>query len=363
MDNNNFIVWDSCGGIAIEHVINEVFRFGVTDVRDKDTLGVYGIGLKRSIFKIGRQITFESDDLSQYFKIIIDLDKWEKSSTWEHEFDEVGESKGVAFTKITITSLNKDIRNEFAKDSFKNELIRRIGKTYYLFIKDKIDIFLNSIYIEPFELKIGFSESIKPAFKSFSIDDVSIKMTAGAHPDYKDAGWYIFCNDRLIIVADRSNLTGWGNRGVPNYHSKFNRFKGFTYINSSDPSKLPWNTSKNGLDTSSPVYKYVLNEMQSMTQQFTSYMSKAYPTEKEETIGKDVLGDLEPVSVSLFKNNQIFKAPEIPKTPLYSTISYKKPKKQIEYLKACLGNKWMSNKDVGERTFEYYREMECQDDE
>jgi len=222
---------------------------------------------------------------------------------------------------------------------------------------------LNKIYIEPFELKIGFSDSIEPAVKSFSIDDVSVKLTAGAHPDYKEPGWYIFCNNRLIIVGDRSDLTGWGNRGVPIYHIKFNRFKGFAHFNSSDLSKLPWNTAKNGLDTSSAVYKKVLDEMQTMTAQFTSYMSKAYPTDKEETIGKDVLGDLGTISTSKLPNNQIFKAPEIPKTPLYSTITYKKPKKQIDQLKTCLGNKWMSNKDVGERTFDYYKEMECQDDE
>ncbi len=361
--SNSFEIWDGCGGIEIDHVIKEVFRFGVVDFKKKDTLGVYGIGLKRSMFKIGRLITFESDNLSNYFKIIIDLNEWENSPEWEHKFAEVSESSGKAFTRISIHSLKEDIRIDFAKDKFRNELIHRISKTYFLFLKDKISIFLNNIYIEPFELKIGFSDSIEPAVKSFSIDDISVKLTAGAHPDYKEPGWYIFCNNRLIIVGDRSSLTGWGNRGVPVYHNKFNRFKGFAYLNSSDPSKLPWNTAKNGIDTSSALYKQVLDEMQTMTQQFTSYMSKAYPTDKEETIGKEIIGDLKTVSISKLVNNQSFKAPEIPKTPLYSTITYKKPKQQIDLLKSCLGNKWMSNKAVGELTFDYYKEMECQDDE
>jgi len=125
MHSNSFEIWDSCGGIKIDHVIKEVFKFGVTDVRDKDTLGVYGIGLKRSMFKIGKIITFESDDLLKYFKIIINLNEWENSPDWKHEFDEVSESTGEAFTRIVIHSLNEDISLDFAKDKFRNELVSR----------------------------------------------------------------------------------------------------------------------------------------------------------------------------------------------------------------------------------------------
>jgi hypothetical protein len=345
IQNNKFEIEDNCGGIEINHVVNEVFRFGVTDVCDKRTLGVYGIGLKRSMFKIGKLITFESDDLSKYFRIKINLREWEISPTWTHEFDEVTKSTGRPFTRISIQEINEDISTEFIKETFKNELIQRISKTYYLFLKDKINIYLNDNYIEPIELKIGFSSNIEPAVNSFSINGVAIKLTAGAHPDYKDPGWYIFCNDRLVIVGDRTNLTGWGNRGVPSYHPKFNRFKGFAYIKSSDPSKLPWNTAKNNLDTSSNVYKIMIEEMQTMTQQFTSYMS------------------METISVSTLDRKQDFKAPSIPITPAFATIRYKKPKKQVDQLKECLGSRWLSNKEVGERTFEYYREMECSDDD
>lgn len=363
LNKDFFEIFDNCGGIEINHVKNEVFRFGISEVRDENTLGVYGIGMKRSMFKIGRHITFESDDLSNYFRVVIDLEEWQTSEAWSHNFDTVEGSKGEPFTKISIESLNDDIKNEFEKDSFKNELSQRISKTYFLFLKDKINIFINNKYIEPLELKIGFSDSISPAVQNFSIDGVSVKLTAGAHPDFRDPGWYIFCNNRLIIVGDRTSLTGWGSRGVPTYHPKYNRFKGFAYINSSDPSKLPWNTSKNGLNTSSIVYKRLLDEMQSMTQQFTSYMSKVYPSEKEETIGKDILGDMTTVSITELKENRTFKAPEIPRSPNFTTISYKKPKKQVDKLKSCLGNRWLSNKKVGERTFDYYLEMECEDDE
>ena len=61
--------------------------------------------------------------------------------------------------------------------------------------------------------------------------------------------------------------------------------------------------------------------------------------------------------------DQSFKAPSIPKAPEVSTIRYKKPKGEVELLKKCMKKWWMSNKELGERTFDYYKEMECKDEE
>lgn len=107
----------------------------------------------------------------------------------------------------------------------------------------------------------------------------------------------------------------------------------------------------------------ILGKMVDMAQQYTRYMSKAYPTEKEETIGKEILGKLQTKSVRDFMQEQNFKAREIPRTPQYTTISYMKSKKDADKLKRCLGNKYMSNKALGEKTFEYYKGMECPDEE
>jgi len=361
---NGFQIWDNCGGIDIVSAKDEVFRFGVRKSNDKHSLGVYGIGLKRSMFKMGQDILFESDDLKNYFRVKIELDNWKKEpEDWTFEFDAMGSSKGVAFTKISIIKLHGDVEAELEPDTFRNELQYRISETYFLFMQEKVDIYMNDKKIEPFELTIGFSKDIEPAHKSFDVNGVSVKLTAGAHPDYENPGWFIFCNNRLIILGERTSLTGWGKRGVPIYHSKFNRFKGFAYIDCEDPAKLPWNTAKNGLDTSSPVYIAILDEMQTMTQQYTTFMSRAYPTEKEETIGKNILGELQTKSVREIKQDQLFKAPKIPVGPKYTTISYLKQQTEVDNLKECMGDKYMYNKQLGERTFEYYKEMECPDDE
>lgn len=363
MAADKFEIRDNCGGIDVKSAKEEVFRFGLAKSTGKRTLGVYGIGLKRSIFKMGSYTVFESDDLKAYFRVKIDLVEWQKDEqNWTFEFDALSESKGTGFTQIQVSKIHKNVSKELATDRFKNDLYDRISKTYFLFIQKKLDIYLNDKRIRPFELTIGFSDELEPAHKSFEVDGVSVRLTAGAHPDYKNPGWYVFCNDRLIILGDCTSLTGWGQRGVPRYHPKFSRFKGFALVESDDVAKLPWNSSKNSLSTSSSVYLGMLDEMQTMTQQYTSYMAKAYPTEQEDTIGKGILGKIKTTSINEFTQDQLFKAPPIPTAPVYTTINYKKKRNEVDRLKKCMGNKYMSNREVGQRTFDYFQEMECPDE-
>jgi hypothetical protein len=107
----------------------------------------------------------------------------------------------------------------------------------------------------------------------------------------------------------------------------------------------------------------MLDEMQTMTQQYTAFMSRAYPTEKDETIGKDILGELETKSAHDITHDQMFIAPKIPDTPKYTTISYRRRTKEVNKLKQCMGKMYMSNRELGEKTFDYYKEMECSDEE
>ena len=55
-DKGKISIFDNCGGIEKERLKKEVFRFGAKDFSSNvPTIGVYGIGLKRSIFKLGEQ--------------------------------------------------------------------------------------------------------------------------------------------------------------------------------------------------------------------------------------------------------------------------------------------------------------------
>jgi hypothetical protein len=362
LSKSRFLIHDICGGIDLESARKEIFRFGVVK-GEKHSLGVYGIGLKRSMFKLGSIIVFESDDGNKYFRVEIDVEEWKKREGWNFEFSKIEESENGSFTKVTIRKLKDEVKREFESDRFINELSRRIGKTYFMFIKDQVDISVNGIEIPPYKLEMAFSEDVEPAHKKMSFDGIDVKLFAGAHPDYKEPGWYIFCNGRMIISGERTEKTGWGFRGVPVYHPKFNRFKGFAFIESDDPRKLPWTTAKNEIDKDSAVYAKILPVMQNMMVQYTRTVNRYYPSEKDEAIGIEGLGKLTTKPLFELDKEQEFKAPPPPKRPIYTTISYSKKKDEVDALKRCMGRPGMTNKDLGERTFKYYKEMECSDEE
>jgi len=74
-----------------------------------------------------------------------------------------------------------------------------------------------------------------------------------------DAGWYVYCNGRMVIRADQTLTTGWGMSGeksIPKYHNEFARFRGFTYFTSENASLLPWNTTKRRQEPRFRVYAY-----------------------------------------------------------------------------------------------------------
>src|SRR6266545_4549677 len=74
-DSSEFRIEDTCGGITIEEAANEVFRFGkVKPDRAHTGLGVYGIGMKRAVFKLGRMIAVESSTDQEEFLVEIDVD-------------------------------------------------------------------------------------------------------------------------------------------------------------------------------------------------------------------------------------------------------------------------------------------------
>lgn len=149
---------------------------------------------------------------------------------------------------------------------------------------------------------------------------------------------------------------------MPKYHPKFNRFKGFAFIESDDPTKLPWTTAKNGINRESDVFSKILPHMQNMTSQYTTHLSKVYPSEKEATIGIDGLGSLTTKPISVLDTEQVFRAPTLPATPTHTTISYKKKRSEVQALKKSMGHVSMSNPELGRRTFDYYKEMEGSDD-
>ena len=44
--------------------------------------------------------------------------------------------------------------------------------------------------------------------------------------------------------------------------------------------------------------------------------------------------------------------------PEFAGITYRRLKRDVDEVKVHLGDRWMTNKDVGERTFDYFKKVE-----
>jgi hypothetical protein len=87
------------------------------------------------------------------------------------------------------------------------------------------------------------------------------------------AGWTIFCNDRAVIVGDKSRLTGWGD-GLPMYHGQFSVITGIVEFTAKSADSLPITTTKRALDTASEVWPEARAEMRDALRVWINYTNK-----------------------------------------------------------------------------------------
>ena len=89
------------------------------------------------------------------------------------------------------------------------------------------------------------SPDIQTAFKQLTFGEgprtITVRLYAGiAASEPTEAGWYVFCNGRLLLEADQTSVTGWGEQGrIPKYHNQYATFGGAAYFDCEDTSLLP----------------------------------------------------------------------------------------------------------------------------
>jgi hypothetical protein len=371
LSNEKFEIYDSCGGIEKEILLNQAFVFGAEKItRDKKTIGLFGIGMKRAIFKIGKKIDIVSNDSKYLNSLKIDVEKWKNDKNiWDFEANStISQSNSPkGFTRITITDLLEITKIMFMSNSFIEKLKDQIHIMYTIFIKDHVDIFINGIKIIPFDLEITFDNNYKPARHKEIFEDVEIDIICGIEPhkgrtikETGRRGWNVFINDRLILSDDTSTITGWDAlKGLlPNYHQIYNEFRGLVFLSSNDPFKLPLNTKKDGLNMESMVYHFMLKNMVNTARPVINHLTKKYDAQKllsdniEDSILSQPVESTEKVDLnSLPSGNIVFTAPT-QKLKLTTTISYQKTTEIVAKVRNHLGVK--TNNQVGVKTFDYF---------
>jgi hypothetical protein len=326
-----FKLEDNCGGISIEIARGEAFKIGriTSSTRDADvyTIGTYGIGMKRAIFKIGRSSSVLSQTDTSCFKVSISpewlsSDDSADSHNWELPLEEIPASLNEAGTVIEVKDLRDAIKQEFSSvdSTFINNLVRKVSRHYSHIISKGFEVSVNGKKV--LGQSVGFlwdgldklqnNNVIAPFLYKAQHNDIDVEIAIGLYrhianeedvDDEKEgkrrssetAGWTIICNDRVVVYCDKTLLTGWGEAKVPSYHPQFLSISGTASFRSRNTRKLPLTTTKRGIDASSEIYLYVKEYMREGLKLFTSYTNKWKTNTPEE---KRRISSTQPVSVS-----------------------------------------------------------------
>jgi Histidine kinase-, DNA gyrase B-, and HSP90-like ATPase len=298
LSDKSFSIIDNCGGIPPKVAADYAFRFGRPREEidsDLQTVGVYGIGMKRALFKLGQNCTVHSRNPEGSFTVNIDKN-WVQSPQWNINLDELAtqalDRDGVM---IEVRDLHPGISSVFdtASSAFEGNLIKKIQDHYAYIIQKGFSVRVNGKRIQPNliqtivgdpEAKSGF---IAPYIYETEHEGVCVHLTMGIYAPFptdteleeslegkrskNTAGWSIICNDRVVLSHDTTHRTGWGEAGVPNYHSQFVMLSGAVEFTSNDSSKLPITTTKRGINLDSPLYSEVKNVMREALKHFTSF--------------------------------------------------------------------------------------------
>lgn len=378
-----FAITDNCGGIDLETATKYAFRFGRPQGFGflEHSIGQFGVGMKRALFKMGRKFKVESTSGRSRFVMTVEVEKWRGDpDNWTFRFDAEPEvytedvPEDERGTTITVTELLDAVSADFAEDQFLANLRSDLEQRHQLSVAKGLAISVNGDPLDPEPLVLSSTSDIKPAKLEMSVDSVDIALLCGIADSNGDAaGWSIFCNDRLILLADQSSVTGWGWREgsarIPKFHAQYARFRGYAFFEASDSRKLPWNTTKTSVDTDSAVFRQARRHMISLGRPVLNFLNQA----ADEVGITSVTGDTGPLQLAIASADaskvafdraeiaEVFAAPSPELTapaPTTSAIHYNKPIAQIEQMKELLGA--TSNKEVGERTFDdfYFRAFE-----
>lgn len=395
-DKDSFTIEDNCGGIPFELAEESAFRLGRKD-EDIDaelpTVGLYGIGMKRAIFKMGTSARVTSRRRDKSFFVDITPEWMSDDDSWSLDMMDTESPEIEPFgTTIHVQNLRPGISNSFSRVEFLNEF-REDVRSYYSYIIEKgFKVIINDIEADAKKIKLLLEDRADSSGHSIApyvyrrvgqADGVDVYLSIGLYrsspsEDEEDqelegrassesAGWTIICNDRVVLHADKSRLTGWGESGVPSYHTQFVAIAGVVVFKSNDPSKLPLTTTKRGVDASSELYLQIKDFMRDGLKHFTNYTNR-WKKRAVERKARETATE----SASYFLPEEVARSqalsfttvrksvggelsrPALPSPETFTDqwIRFSKPKSEIETLSAVyFGTNDAKPSEVGEECF------------
>jgi hypothetical protein len=379
INSDEFILEDNCGGFSLDIAQKYAFRFGrpIDAAASGGTIGRFGVGMKRALFKMGDLFEVESKTEVDHFQVDVDVELWkaktqlvkindgveEEVEDWSFDYVLISDDNLNLLesgTYIRVANLHTEVKAEFQDDAFLLSLEKDIENLLNFSLEKGIQISLNDKILERKAVEI-FNESSQPYKFEFNENGIDFRIIAGLGETD------VYCNDRLVLEASTDSNTGWGVGSVPRFTNDFAMFRGVVFLNSEDTIKLPLTTTKKGIDTTSEVYKRALQFMNEGSLQVITFLKDVRKLEQPREY-RTQLGDHEKVRLNVINlktaeinaERQFTRPPidydEISRKSDYVRIACYKERTIVDRVKEFNGAKTYT--DLGSSIFDYYVEME-----
>lgn len=400
VSSDKFVVKDNCGGIDLDVARQYAFRFGRPSEYKgtKRSVGQFGVGMKRALFKLGDTFSIESRAATTSFDMTVDVRKWvaDKNPIWTFQMSEANRNYDSQThgrgTTVEVTDLHASVKEDLSDGAFLSLLREQIRFRHQGALAEGIVIRLNGEKLEGLSRELLSGPNFQPINRSFVVKsehgDVAVRIIAGITTLERrdvgkddgdaenfrgggEAGWWIFCNDRLLLMRERSRLTGWG-ENLPNYHPQYRQFRGYAYLSAASTEALPWNTTKTGIDEESRVWRQVQAQIKVAGSEVVSVINRL-KAEERTAINDEDMPTVSAASVATLvetealPESETFSVPpprkatrrSAPKKPRTKKMQFEVQLDRFQAVANRLGTSTVA--EVGRRTFDYYYEREVED--
>lgn len=127
MGGQQFRMIDNCGGFDTTAAREYAFRFGRAKGAKEtpNSIGQFGIGMKRALFKFGRHFVVRSATRDEEWAVDVDVDDWEeREDDWTFAWSPFGEGNEIGRdapgTEIIVDRLRPAVASRFSTKHFEN---------------------------------------------------------------------------------------------------------------------------------------------------------------------------------------------------------------------------------------------------
>ena len=375
--SESFTIEDNCGGMTLDDAVKHAFSFGrrTDDGHDDYSIGVYGIGMKRAIFKLGTSIRISStylgdNGLRESFAVPINVAEWTTNDAPPWDFDIVEEGAlEVNGVKIVVDSLTPGASGLFDSPAFLQDLRRTIARDYSLHLNRGLKVLLNDKPIVGWQIELRQSDEFAAVRVEYEEDSAADKVVieiiggmAASPPESTDPaeeddgdkrfGWYVVCNGRIVLAADKTVISGWGTDDWPQWHRQYSGFIGLILFTAANAAALPLTTTKRSVDLSSEVYRRARPRMREVTKSWIGYTNA-----RKQSLENAKQKEAAAVSIPIYSVAKLAAvrlpmiAPRISEVP--ANVHYAVPTTRMKKLAKALGNVNLTYRDVGLKSFDY----------